>query len=1015
MLSRLVGQLRPSTSLPIAVLIGAPRLASVGAIAVAFASIALPSAVWANCVTVGLTVTCDSTAPNPWTTTIGTGPSTAAGTTVSIGAGSQVVVGDANAISLANSASITVGGLVQNTARVSGGLFGVGPNTIEFNNNGTLTVQAGGTVYASGGNPFAEAVNVIGRGSTIDNFGTIRSDRTIPIFWQAGNGTLINEVGGVIQGPSATATAMGAFGGGVNVTNKGMVIGNLLFNGSNNQLHIFAGSTITGTIDGGSGINNLMTLNGTGSGTMFGALTDWQTLIKQDSGTWTLTGSLGNNGGASPLTVEVQAGTLVLSGDNASFNGTMTVDSGGTLQGTSGTLTPLIANNGVVDFAQTSDGAYGGTIFGAGAVVKNGTGTLTLTGANSYSGGTVLNAGTIAVGADNNLGAPTGPLTFNGGTLQFTSSFNLSASRPITLNAAGGTIDTQDFTTTIAQGITGAGALTKAGVGTLTLSGVNTFTGGTTVNGGALMVTGSLASGVTVNDGGLLGGGGTVGGATINSGGTIQPGPGFSALNVMGTYTQNAGSTYAVVVNPAGQSNLINVNGSALLNGGTVSAHFAPGEYANNTRFTILSATGGVSGTFSGLGTNNFAFLSPSLVYDPNNVFLNLTFNGFESGAHTPDEHAVARALDVVAHTATGDLGVVIGDLEELSATEGAAALDAISGQPYADLATVRIQVARAFMNTISAQTAASRSSLGAASDARTSLAQVCDVACDTAEPARWGAWLSGVGGAGSVPSDANASTLTYNFGGAAVGLDYRINPQFLVGIGLGYVTGTQWVNGFAGQAMTNAVSGSLYASFTQGPFYLDGSAGYAHFVDWMTRTIAIPGLSTRNAQGQVSADQFLGQLETGYRIPLPTAAPFAVAPFLRLQGSTTNQAGLTETGGNSLDLIIAPQTTNSLRSTLGAELAAAFGSEHKVAANFRLGWQHEFAGTGRNMSAAFAGAPGDAFTVFGATPQRDSAAIGFSLRALVSDATEFYARYDGEVGGGTDNHAITAGLRVRW
>jgi uncharacterized protein with beta-barrel porin domain len=52
---------------------------------------------------------------------------------------------------------------------------------------------------------------------------------------------------------------------------------------------------------------------------------------------------------------------------------------------------------------------------------------------------------------------------------------------------------------------------------------------------------------------------------------------------------------------------------------------------------------------------------------------------------------------------------------------------------------------------------------------------------------------------------------------------------------------------------------------------------------------------------------------------------------------------------------------------------------------------------------------------VFGATPQCDSAAIGFSLRALVSEATEFYARYDGEVGGGTDNHAITAGLRMRW
>jgi hypothetical protein len=53
-------------------------------------------------------------------------------------------------------------------------------------------------------------------------------------------------------------------------------------------------------------------------------------------------------------------------------------------------------------------------------------------------------------------------LPSNGGALQFVNSFNLSASKPITLNAAGATINTQGFTTTIAQGMTGAGALSSA-------------------------------------------------------------------------------------------------------------------------------------------------------------------------------------------------------------------------------------------------------------------------------------------------------------------------------------------------------------------------------------------------------------------------------------------------------------------------------------------------------------------------------------------------------------------------
>jgi outer membrane autotransporter protein len=79
------------------------------------------------------------------------------------------------------------------------------------------------------------------------------------------------------------------------------------------------------------------------------------------------------------------------------------------------------------------------------------------------------------------------------------------------------------------------------------------------------------------------------------------------------------------------------------------------------------------------------------------------------------------------------------------------------------------------------------------------------------------------------------------------------------------------------------------------------------------------------------------------------------------------------------------------------------------------LGWLHEFADTGRPMTASFAGAPGSAFTVFGVTPQRDSAAVGFGISARIADATAFYARYDGEVGGGTDNHAAGVGLRFIW
>jgi outer membrane autotransporter protein len=113
----------------------------------------------------------------------------------------------------------------------------------------------------------------------------------------------------------------------------------------------------------------------------------------------------------------------------------------------------------------------------------------------------------------------------------------------------------------------------------------------------------------------------------------------------------------------------------------------------------------------------------------------------------------------------------------------------------------------------------------------------------------------------------------------------------------------------------------------------------------------------------------------------------------------------------------VAQQTTSSLRTTFGADLAGAIalGGERTLALDLRLGWQHEYADPSRPLTAAFAGAPGNAFTVYGATPQRDSAVIGFSASTTIAAATQLYLRYDGEIGSGTDNHALNVGLRISW
>jgi outer membrane autotransporter protein len=211
--------------------------------------------------------------------------------------------------------------------------------------------------------------------------------------------------------------------------------------------------------------------------------------------------------------------------------------------------------------------------------------------------------------------------------------------------------------------------------------------------------------------------------------------------------------------------------------------------------------------------------------------------------------------------------------------------------------------------------------------------------------------------------------------------------------------------------------AGRALCQLPAGPAYVDAVAAYAYSSNQLWRPINIPGLQPRTAYGQAGANQFLGQIETGWRFDLGGAPGYFITPFALLQGSTATQNALTETGAQSLNLSVAQQTTSSLRTIFGAQLGASMdvGLRDRLAAQLRLGWSHEYSDTARPVTASFAGAPSVPFTVFGAAPTRDGAVLGFSVSTAVAEAMGVYLRYEGTIAGQDSSHALTAGLRVTW
>ena len=199
----------------------------------------------------------------------------------------------------------------------------------------------------------------------------------------------------------------------------------------------------------------------------------------------------------------------------------------------------------------------------------------------------------------------------------------------------------------------------------------------------ALCGAGIDASNLSLASGPTLTGTGTVGGISAAAGAIVAPAGAKHTDRERHVYAQRR-RNISRPADASGAASRLNVNGAATLEGGTVDVQAEDGNYAPATRYTILNASAGVGGVFGSV-TSNLAFLTPTLAYDPTNVFLTLARNDidFAAVALTPNQRQVSNALDqATAANATGDMATVIDAVTSLSAPQARSARPRAANPP---------------------------------------------------------------------------------------------------------------------------------------------------------------------------------------------------------------------------------------------------------------------------------------------------------------------------------------------
>ncbi len=898
-------------------------------------------------------------------------------------------------------AAVTLQGhsTVRNSAGslIEGGNLGVG-----LSGGGLVSNNGAASIIRS---PEGNAIRVLGQSGTVENTGggTITSGSTA-IYLEHG-GKVTNGVGSTIEMTGTSGSGCGSArcaifmasgdsvyssgDGALNLVNAGSIIGSVeMIPTANNQATLWAGGSIRGDLNMGSKDSSYLTLNGDAGTTQF--------YSQAVTGTTTFSGSLIKSG----------AGTWIIDNDDLDAVGYTRLD-GGTLQIGNGGAAGSIGKNaiyggrgiqissGTLVFDRGDDVTFTGQITGAGpsSLVHAGTGTLILTGRSLVSNGfdLTIKSGTLQMGDGGTDGAIAdgywnNGLVMNDGVLVFDLSVDLA----------------------FANVISGTGSLTQRGSGELFLSKANTYTGGTVVNAGTLRTLAPLPGDVTVAVGGALVGGhpldlrprGVTGVAgTLSNAGRVFVGgsPGF----IGGDYVQSSTGTLAVSL-----GSKLDVAGTATLNGGTLEVTGADSGYVSNTHTNVLTAGGGVSGTFGQLVKGaGVVFTATTINYDANSVWLDTT--GLDV--------TMAAAGSGVNYTraSMGSAQRVQGAFEQLDGKMAAGTLSDVSGDFLRAAGQFQqsptLQTAQASLQSLSGQLhAASAAMTFKAIDASSrALSDRFDTLIDRG--IGFGMWTHNLSIGGDM-ARAGFDSAGFQLNGWLVGSDRQIGHSGVAGYAFGQSRGQQRLDQSFDYDNSRSTEGMLYAGWLNGNWYTQGRVGFGRFQQDVSRQVLL-GRSVQGVRTQYNGRYDVAYGESGLHFGRGNSH---VTPFVNVQYARTDRGGFAEQGAGGFGLRSNAQTLDRWQAGLGVRAShhRDLGGDRALDFSARAQWQRTLASRGDVFDASFVGLE-QWQPLVGIGLSRYSGVFGVGLDATLSARAMLKFGYDYETGQRDNAQTLSARLNV--